>query len=171
MESNFFLRLLRLFALVCIQVMICNNIHLFGCVSPIIISYMLVCMNQSTSRTALLLWGFAIGLIHDMFANTAGIAAASCTLAAMVQPKILSMFLPRDAANDFTPSFRSLGLFAYMTYTLLLTFIVNAAYIMLSMFTLSNWQTTLCSIGGSVVLSTAVIMFIDSIVHGNRGSR
>ena len=58
-----------------------------------------------------------------------------------------------------------------MTYTLLLTFIVNAAYIMLSMFTLSNWQTTLCSIGGSVVLSTAVIMFIDSIVHGNRGSR
>lgn len=171
MNSNFFLRLLRLITLVCVQVVICNNIHLLGCITPMVISYMLVCMNRDTSHTALLMWGFAIGLLHDMFANTAGIAAAACTLTAMLQPGILNMFLPRDAANDFVPTYRSLGFSSYITYTLLISLIINTVYIVLSTFTLYNWQMTLCAIGGSTVLTTAIIAFVDATWHTRRSAR
>lgn len=171
MNSNFFLRLLRLVTLLFVQVIICNNIHLFGCITPMVIVYMLVCMNRDTSRTGLLMWGFAIGLLHDMFANTAGIASAACTLTAMLQPGILGMFLPRDAANDFAPTYRSLGFSSYITYTLLITLVVNTVYIVLSTFTFYNWQMTLCAIGGSTVLTTAIITLIDATWHTGRSTR
>ncbi len=171
MNSNFFLRLLRLITLLLTQVLICNNIHLFGCISPMIICYMLVCMNRDTSRTGMLLWGFSIGLLHDMFANTAGIAAAACTLTAMMQPSILGMFLPRDAANDFAPTYRSLGFSSYMSYTMLICLVINTVYVALSTFSLYNWQTTVIAIVGSTALTTAIIMLVDAIVHTRETGR
>ena len=106
-----------------------------------------------------------IGLLHDMFANTAGIAAAACTLTAMIQPSILGMFLPRDAANDFAPTYRSLGFSSYMSYTTLICLVINTVYVALSTFSLYNWQTTVIAIVGSTALTTAIIMLVDAIVH------
>ena len=143
MNSIFLSRLLRLILLLLFQVMVFNHIHLFGYITPLVIGYMVVCMHRNTSRTEILIWGFVIGLIFDMFSNTAGMAAGSCTLIAMIQPVLLNMLAPRDSADDLTPSFHA--------------------------FTLANFLLTLISIIGSTVLSTLIIVIMEFLIRPRKG--
>ena len=117
MSSVFISRLLRLCILLFFQVLVCNNIHL-----------LVVCFHRNTSRISILLWGFAIGLLYDIFSNTAGMASASCTLIAMCQPALLGIFTPHDAAEDFTPTMETLGFWNYTFYVLLLMLMLNGAF-------------------------------------------
>ena len=75
MNSIFLTRLFRLFILLLFQVLVFNNIHLLGYITPLVIGYMVVCMHRNASRIAVLVWGFVIGLLFDTFSNTAGMGA------------------------------------------------------------------------------------------------
>ena len=109
MNSIFFTRLFRLFILLLFQVLVFNHIHLLGYITPLVMGYMVVRMHRGTSRIAILVWGFVTGFLFDIFSNTAGMAAASCTLIAMIQPVLLEMQVPRDSAENLIPSFSTLG--------------------------------------------------------------
>lgn len=165
MSSIFISRLIRLFILLFFQVLVLNNIHLLGYITPLVIGYMVVCFHRNTSRTGILLWGFVIGLLFDIFSNTAGMASAACTLVAMFQPVLLEMFAPRDASEDFTPTFNTLGFGNYFLYVLLLMFVLHGVFYLLDAFTLVDWQLTLVSIFGSSILTTLIIIFIELLVR------
>lgn len=170
MNSIFLSRLLRLILLLLFQVMVFNHIHLFGYITPLVIGYMVVCMHRNTSRTEILIWGFVIGLIFDMFSNTAGMAAGSCTLIAMIQPVLLNMLAPRDSADDLTPSFHTLGFWNYIFYVLLLMLVLHGLFYLLDAFTLANFLLTLISIIGSTVLSTLIIVIMEFLIHPRKGA-
>ena len=142
MNSPFLTRIARFFILLFLQVFVFNHIHLFGYATPLAIGYMVVCMQRETSRTSILLWGFITGLVYDLFSNTPGMASASCTLAAMVQPMLLNIFKPHDAAENFTPSITILGFSSYTLYAFMLLFIMHAAFYLLDACTLINWPLT-----------------------------
>ena len=152
MNSIFLSRLLRLILLLLFQVMVFNHIHLFGYITPLVIGYMVVCMHRNTSRTEILIWGFVIGLIFDMFSNTAGMAAGSCTLIAM------------------TPSFHTLGFWNYIFYVLLLMLVLHGLFYLLDAFTLANFLLTLISIIGSTVLSTLIIVIMEFLIRPRKGA-
>lgn len=168
MKAIFLQRLTRLFVLLLFQVLVFNQVHLLGYITPLVMGYMIVCFHQGTSRSSVLMWGFITGLLFDVFSNTAGMAAASCTLIAMLQPPLLSIFIPRDAAEEFTPSFHTLGFWKYLLYVLLLMLILHGAFYLLDAFTLANWQLTLLSIGGGAVLTTLLIFFIELLVRSRK---
>lgn len=168
MKAIFLQRLTRLFVLLLFQVLVFNQVHLLGYITPLVMGYMIVCFHQGTSRSSVLMWGFITGLLFDIFSNTAGMAAASCTLIAMFQPPLLSIFIPRDAAEEFTPSFHTLGFWKYLLYVLLLMLILHGAFYLLDAFTLANWQLTLLSIGGGAVLTTLLIFFIELLVRSRK---
>lgn len=167
MNSTFLSRLFRLLTILCFQVLVFNNIHLMGYITPLVMGYMLVCFHRNTSRTGILLWGFVTGLIFDVFSNTAGMASAACTLVAMVQPVLLNMLAPRDAAEDFTPSFTTMGFWNYVLYVLLLMLILHGVFYLLDAFTLMEWHLTLFSIVGGSLLTTIIIIFIELLVRSN----
>ena len=171
MSSVFFTRLSRLFILLFFQVLVFNNIHLFGYVTPLVIGYMIVCFHRNTSRVGILLWGFSIGLLFDIFSNTAGMASASCTLIAMFQPVLLNMFAPRVSAEDFTPTFDTLGFWNYFLYILLLMFALHGVFYLLDAFTLVDWQLTLISIFGSSIFTTLIIIFIELLVRPRKKTK
>jgi hypothetical protein len=106
-----------------------------------------------------------MGLLFDMFSNTAGMGAASCTLIAMIQPVLLESLSPRDSAEDLTPSFATLGFWNYVFYVLLLMAMLHACFYLLDAFTLTDWPLTLISIAGSSVLTTLIIIFIELLTH------
>lgn len=168
MKAIFLQRLTRLFVLLLFQVLVFNQVHLLGYITPLVMGYMIVCFHQGTSRSSVLMWGFITGLLFDIFSNTAGMAAASYTLIAMFQPPLLSIFIPRDAAEEFTPSFHTLGFWKYLLYVLLLMLILHGAFYLLDAFTLANWQLTLLSIGGGAVLTTLLIFFIELLVRSRK---
>lgn len=167
MSSPFLLRLTRFFVLSFLQVIVFNHIHLFGYVTPLVIGYMVVCIHRETSRTSMLLWGFFIGLVFDLFCNTAGMASASCTLAAMIQPQLLNMFKPHDAAENFTPSITTLGFGRYTLYTFMLLLILHTAFYLLDACTLANWSLTLLAIGSGTALSTVIVIGMELLVRTN----
>ena len=165
MNSIFFTRLFRLFILLLTQALVFNHIHLLGYITPLVIGYMVVCMHRNTSRLAVLVWGFAIGLLFDMFSNTAGMGAASCTLIAMIQPVLLERLSPRDSAENLTPSFASLGFWNYVFYVFLLMAVLHGCFYLLDAFTLTDWPLTLISISGGSVLTTLIIIFIELLIR------
>ncbi|MDE6722084.1 MAG: rod shape-determining protein MreD [Bacteroidaceae bacterium] len=167
MSSPFLLRLTRFFVLSFLQVIVFNHIHLFGYVTPLVIGYMVVCIHRETSRTSMLLWGFFTGLVFDLFCNTAGMASASCTLAAMIQPKLLNMFRPHDAAENFTPSITTLGLGRYTLYAFMLLLILHAAFYLLDACTLADWYLTLLAMGSGAALSTIITIGMELLVRTN----
>lgn len=165
MNSVIISRLVRLCVLLFFQVLVCNHIHLLGYITPLVIGYMVVCFHRNTSRVGILLWGFTIGLLFDIFSNTAGMASAACTLIAMFQPMLLEMFMPHDAAEDFTPTFNTLGFWNYTFYVLLLMLMLNGAFYLLDAFTLNDWPLTALSIMGSSVMTTLIIIGIELFVR------
>ncbi|MBO7568858.1 MAG: rod shape-determining protein MreD [Bacteroidaceae bacterium] len=165
MNSIAFMRIGRLLILLLSQVLVFNHIHLLGYITPLVIGYMVVGFHRNTSRTEILIWGFIIGLLFDIFSNTAGMAAASCTMIAMIQPVLLNMLSPRDSAEDLIPSFSTLGLWRYIFYVFLLMLVMNGCFYLLDAFTLVDWQLTLISIVGGSLFTTLIIIFIELIVH------
>ena len=168
MSSIFLTRLCRLLLLVLAQMLIFNQVHLFGYVTPLVIGYMIVCFHRGSSRVGILMWSFVLGLFSDMVSNTAGMASAACTLVAMVQPALLKAFTPHDAGEEFTPSIRTVNLGSYVVYVLILMFILHAAFYFLDAFTLSDWPLTLLSAVGGSALATIIVVFIELLVR--RGS-
>lgn len=165
MNSTLLQRLSRLLVLLFFQVLVFNQIHLLGYITPLVIGYMVVCFHRGTSRSTILLWGFSIGILFDMFNNTAGMASASCTLTAMMQPTLLRIFTPRDAAEDFTPTLHTLGFGNYLLYVSVMMLVLHSMFYLLDAFTLVDWTLTLISIAGSTVLTTLLILFIELLVR------
>ena len=58
MNSIILTRVFRLLILIVLQVLVFNNIHLFGYITPLVIGYMVVCFHRNTSQTEILIWGF-----------------------------------------------------------------------------------------------------------------
>lgn len=168
MSSIYISRFIRLLILLFFQVLVFNHIHLLGYITPLVMGYMVVCFQHNSSRISVLIWGFITGMLFDIFSNTAGMASASYTLVAMVQPLILNLFSPRDAAENYKPSCFTLGFWRYTLYTFLLMLILHGAFYLLDAFTLSDWILTFISILGGSVLTTIIIIFIELLVHSKR---
>lgn len=149
-----------------IQVLVLNYVHLLNYATPLIIGYMLTCFRRGSSRTGILFWGFATGLIFDIFSNTLGMGAISCTMLAMLQPSILRLFTPRDAADDFSPKMRNLGLWKFLSYTFINFLILHAIFYALDAFTISNWELTLTAVFGGTLLSSATALIIETAIVG-----
>lgn len=147
------------------QVLVLNQVHLLGYISPLIIGYMIVCMHFGTSRVVALLWGFAIGFIFDVFTNTAGLGSAACTLIAMIQPPLLRLFAPRDSAENFVPTYRTIGVWSYIAYTVILMFVLHAVFYLLDAFTLADWQLTLYSVLGGTLMSSVLSLLSELLVR------
>ena len=153
--------LLILFSLV--QVLVCNQIHLFGFATPLVYVYFVILFQRNYPKWAILLWSFSLGLLIDVFSNIPGVAAGAMTLLAFLQPFILRPFIPRDSVEDLSPSFATLGIMKFSGYTLICVIIYCLAFFSLEAFSFFNWLQWLYNIGGSAVLTFFLILIIENV--------
>lgn len=156
-------KVLWLLVLTLAQVLVLNHIHLFGCATPLLYVYFIIMFRRNYPRWAMLLWGFTLGLLIDIFANTPGVTCGTLTLAAFVQPYILRPFIPRDSADDMEPTMHSLGTAQYCYYALLMVFLFCAVFFTLEMFSFFNILLWLECIGGSTVITFLLILVIENL--------
>jgi len=153
-------------ALLLVQVLIFNHIHLFDCATPLLYIYFVVSAKRDSPKWATLLWGFALGLCTDMFTNTPGVAAASMTFVSLVQPYLLMLFIPRDSPDDLRPSFKSLGVAKYMLYSFIIVFVYCLAFFSLEAFNFFNLVHWACCVAGSTLLTLVLVWVIENLVKG-----
>jgi rod shape-determining protein MreD len=168
MNNVHIVRLVRLFLILVVQIFLLNNLYLWGYATPLFIGYMITSFHRGSSRIILLLWGFLTGLLYDMFSNTAGIGAASCTLLAMAQPHLLSAFAPRDAADEFVASTRVMGAWRFISYLFVSFFVLHFSFYLLDAFVLSDILLTVISTIVGTIFTTVLVFFTDMIVRGNK---
>lgn len=158
---SFLKRLGTMAGLVLLQVLFLNRISLFGYVTPLFYLWLIVRFDSSMSRYSMLLWGFVTGLAIDMFTATPGLNAASATLAAMLQPSMVKLFLSKDRREVIIPGRTSMGAASFAGYLFLMTIVHHSAYFLLRSIPLEDWVV----ITAKIVLST-LLTFIAMLAVG-----
>ncbi|BCY27492.1 rod shape-determining protein MreD [Flavobacterium okayamense] len=82
------LNIFRFLILIILQVLIFNNINLFGYLNPYPYILFILLFPINGNKSSLLFFSFLLGLILDMFSNSGGIHAASATILAFVRPSL-----------------------------------------------------------------------------------
>ena len=86
--NNNLLNIFRFVILLTIQILIFNNINLFGYINPYPYLLFVLLFPVNGNRSVLLLSSFTIGLILDLFLNSGGVHAAASLILAFVRPSL-----------------------------------------------------------------------------------
>ena len=163
MILNFFIRLLQILALGILQVLLFNHVHFMGYGTPLVYPALLLYIPLNANRTGTLLWAFVLGTAMDMFANTAGISAASLVLAALIQPGLLNASLPKEYLEDMVPNYRTMGKWNHLRYLTVLLLIHHLAYFALEAFSFFNITDLGISAGASFATSWLIIVLMETL--------
>lgn len=87
--SNIVTQVFRFIILLSIQILIMNNIHLFGYSSPYTYILFIIGFPLNSNKNLLIILGFLLGLCMDIYSNTGGIHAGACVLIAYLRPSLL----------------------------------------------------------------------------------
>jgi rod shape-determining protein MreD len=86
MNNALILNIVRFIFLLAAQIVIFNNIDLFGYINPYPYILFILLYPVNSNRAGLLVASFLLGLTVDMFTNSGGIHAVSCLILAYVRP-------------------------------------------------------------------------------------
>ena len=150
--------------LLIVQILILNHIQIYGYGTPFACIFPILLFSLDSPRWKILLLGFTIGIIEDIFINTPGVTAATFTALAMIQPALLKAVSPRDNdEKDFSPSARNLGWGNYIKYTLSACLIVSVLFFTLETFSFFNYIKYLISIGSTWLATFFFIMALERV--------
>ncbi len=88
MNSAFIINFARFFLLLTAQIIIFNNIDLFGYVNPYPYILFIILYPVNGSKPMLIILSFLLGITMDLFSNSGGVHAASCLILAYSRPYI-----------------------------------------------------------------------------------
>lgn len=145
------------------QALVFNHIRLLGCATVLLYVYFVVMFPRNYPRWALLLWSFFMGLSVDLFSNTPGLTAASLTLTGFLQPYLLELFLPREAAENIKSSVATLGFVKFLTLASTLVLIHCVVFFTLEAFSFFNWMQWMLNIVGTTLLTLIILMTLETI--------
>lgn len=86
MNSTVLINIFRFILLLALQVVVCNNIDLFGYIDPYPYILFILLYPVNGNKAGLLLSSFALGIILDMFMNSGGAHAVACVTLAYLRP-------------------------------------------------------------------------------------
>ena len=149
--------------LVLLQVFFFNHIHLLGYATPFIYVYLLLKIESDVSRNSLMMWGFLIGLLVDLFSDTPGMNASATVCLAFLRPFLLRLFVPRDIVDALVPSVRTMGLSSFMKYMVACTLVHHLVLMTLIFFTFSQPLSLLLHVISSTLFTSCCIMALEWI--------
>ena len=163
MNVNILKRLSFMLVLCLMQALVLNHIHLFGCATPLLYVYLVLLLSRDVAKWAALLWAFFMGLVVDIFSNTPGVASASLTALAAIQPYFLSLFIQHDAPEDVKPSMRFMGTGTFVFYVSVMVFGYSLLFFTLETLHFFNFVYWLKCVVGSTLLTVILILTLESI--------
>ena len=163
------LQIIRFVVLVLLQVLVINHIRLGGYVHPYIYMVFVMLLPFSTPKWQLLVFGFVIGLIVDLFTGTPGLHAGATTLMAFCRPSIIKLVSGNQKFENITePNIGQLGGLWFFRYALCMIFIHHFALFFLESFSFRLIGQVLLRILLSVPVSVFLIMMIMFIFKSEK---
>ncbi len=158
----FLQNILRFLVLVVVQVLVLNNIEFLGYINPYIYILFIFSLPVRTNKYLVLLLGFIIGFIIDMFTNTPGIHAFSTVLIAYLRSGVIRIFTSLEEGSNPSPSYYTFGVAAYIKYISTLVIIHTTSLFLLETFTFTNFGFTFLKILLNSIVTILIIIGIQS---------
>lgn len=143
--------------LVVMQVLIFNNINILGYATPMFYVYYILKIDSSTSVNTLMLLGFLLGFIIDVFCDTLGLNAFITVAICFLRPYVLKTLTPNDLEGNFTPSFGNLGIVKFLKYSFYLVVLHHFLYYSIEFISFSILEICLRSVCS--IFSTLFFIF------------
>ncbi|MFT5164816.1 MAG: hypothetical protein ACI8P3_000039 [Saprospiraceae bacterium] len=155
--------LLRVLALVFIQVLILKDINIggqsFNYINIIIYPLFLILLPLRTPHAVLVLLGFLIGIFVDAFYDTYGVHASAAVFAGFIRPYILTIFAPKGGYNiNYSPTKRRFGLNWFLTYCSTMLFLHLFFYFSVDAFTFYFIDEILLRTISTFIISMLIIL-------------
>jgi rod shape-determining protein MreD len=164
--------IVRFLTLVLLQVLIVQNIRLGAYI--ILFPYVLfiLLLPFETPKLAVLAIAFFTGLSIDIFYDTAGLHAATCTLIGFLRYYILKLLAPREGYDaGLSPTIESMGSVWFITYSGLIIFIHHLCFFYLEIFRFNEFFSTLLRVILSSVCTFALVYVIQFLFYSPRKNK
>ena len=150
--------------LILAQVLVFNHVFLFGYAIPLVFVYTLLKLPTTLSKEWQFTVAFILGLIIDIFSDTPGLnALASIVTVALRRPIIRLYVLRDDELSDPYPGMKSFGGFTFFKYVLTFCFLYCAIIFIVEELTLAHPERLVLRIVSSTILTSLLILGIDSL--------
>ena len=141
-------QLIRFGVMMVLQVLLVDQVQLYGVCHPYIYVICLLMMPVTLSPKIDMLCGFVAGLLMDVFCNSLGVHMAACTLVMFSRRYILELIVNDVDRLNEQISWRSLGAEAMIKYTVILVLVHHFTVFMLSAWSWNHF--------GYVLVETAI---------------
>lgn len=152
--------ILNFIVLLVVQILILNNIQLFGVVNPYLYVLVIISLPVAMSQSLMMLIAFLLGLIIDVFGNSYGIHTAATVLVAFLRPYIMGLFASREDMEQKYPSYRNFGM-SFYKYAALMVVIHHFTLFSIEAFSFAHEGVVLLK----TLCSSAVTMMLIIGIH------
>lgn len=159
-------------AMLLVQVLLCNNIVLFSVAVPVVFIYFIIRIPMWLNRNLLLTLSFLLGFIIDIFSDTPGMNALSCTVLAMLKRPLFYAYMEHDDNSEqITPCIAGMGFFNYCKYLLSAVVIYCLMLFSIEYFSFADVKEIAIVAGSSSALTFLLLLGLDSLMIRRREKR
>lgn len=159
-----FTELMMFIILILLQVLLLNRITLFGVAIPVLYIYFLIKLPLDRNQYYVIVAGFLMGFIIDIFLNTPGINATATCIVAAFRKSILNLFYSKEEFQELVPGLYT-GASNFIKFTIATVFLHQTLLFFIESFTLFNLLNTVIRLGSSLVLTLFLIFAIDGLLY------
>lgn len=121
-----------------LQLFLFDTVNLGPYVNPLVYIAFVILLPMNTPSVAVLLAGFAMGVLMDVFSGTGGIHTIAALFTSYIRPFLLNVIVGKEYVMEGgIPSAKSLGTVKFMRYA---SIIVFAQCIVFFTLEAMNWQ-------------------------------
>jgi rod shape-determining protein MreD len=163
MSRTIFTTILQFILISLAQILLLNNIQLFGYMQPLIYIWFIILLPNSFPKWIVMILGFLMGFTMDVFSAQLGFHTATATLTATIKPMMLSWFVNNFDNNTFRPSIAEMGFLSFLGFTSSIVFLHTTIYILIESFSFAEILNLLLRILISSLISLGLILISDAL--------
>ncbi len=163
MSRTIFTTILQFILISLAQILLLNNIQLFGYMQPLIYIWFIILLPNSFPKWIVMILGFLMGFTMDVFSAQLGFHTATATLTATIKPMMLSWFVNNFDNNTFRPSIAEMGFLSFSGFTSSIVFLHTTIYILIESFSFAEILNLLLRILISSLISIGLILISDAL--------
>ncbi|HBX46919.1 rod shape-determining protein MreD [Limibacterium fermenti] len=166
MKLSYIYEVFLLALLVLLQTLLLNRIHLFGVATPVLYIYFLLKLPIGRNPFYVIISGFMMGLLIDIFLNTPGMNAAATTIVAAFRKPVINLIFGREDYEQYVPGIHS-STGPFVRFTILMVVFHQTLLFFIESFTFFNITHTLLLIISSSLITCILIFALDSLTHNS----
>lgn len=164
MNNEVVRQFVRFFALLLVQILICNNVYVMGFINPDIYIMALLLLPMTMPKSAQYGIAFATGFIVDIFDITFGIHAMASLLLIALRPWAIKLFsINKKKTDEAAPSPKNRDFKWLLWYTMFIVLIHQFIVCMLETWSFNRFGITLLSIAVNTGITSLLILCIEYI--------